>query len=61
MSKITITKNCISKECPNKKLSNFEKRFELFIEKKVKKILDHPERYPEIQVIYGEDYEPGKF
>lgn len=35
----------------------FEKKFEEYVERKVKKILSNPKKYPLVTVINGESYE----
>lgn len=38
--------------------SDFESKFESYIENKVKEIMDNPNKHPNIKIIYGEDYDP---
>lgn len=55
MKKAIMTRYCISgSETRERKVTSFEERFERYVEKKVKKILDYPEKYPFITVIDGE-------
>lgn len=56
-----ITKKCIYKEDCRERSSSFEKSFEVYVEKKVKTIMEHPEKYPFIQLVHGEAYGSDKF
>ncbi|HEL0573091.1 TPA: hypothetical protein TUT07_001882 [Streptococcus equi subsp. zooepidemicus] len=61
MRKPRITKKCIYKEDFRERSSSFEKSFEAYVEKKVKTIIEHPEKYPFIQLVHGEVYDSDKF
>ncbi|HEL0145349.1 TPA: hypothetical protein TUI13_001638 [Streptococcus equi subsp. zooepidemicus] len=60
MRKPRITKKCIYKEDSRERSSSFEKSFEAYVEKKVKTIMEHPEKYPFIQLVHGEAYDSDK-
>ncbi|HEL1095210.1 TPA: hypothetical protein TVL43_001459 [Streptococcus equi subsp. zooepidemicus] len=61
MRKPMITKKYIYKEDCREHSSSFEKSFEAYVEKKVKTIMEHPEKYPFIQLVHGEAYGSDKF
>ncbi|TWS95277.1 hypothetical protein [Streptococcus sp. sy018] len=54
MKKLILTKYCLSEIGKKTKSSSFEKKFESYIEKKVKKIINNPQNYPFIKVIDGD-------
>ncbi|WOK45003.1 hypothetical protein RIM73_06585 [Streptococcus equi subsp. equi] len=56
MRKPMITKKCIYKEDSRECSSSFE----AYVEKKVKTIMEHPEKYPFIQLVHGEAYGSDK-
>lgn len=54
MKKPILTKYCsLEESAPS--ASAFERKFEAYIERKVKKIMQNPEKYPFIQLITGDE------
>lgn len=51
MEKITITKYCNQEKQKKSSANTFEKKFEQYIESKVKKIRNNPQKYPFITII----------
>ena len=55
MKKIILTKYCNTEELEYSEDRSFEEKFELYIENKVKKIVNSPKKYPFIQIVYNRE------
>ncbi|MGT2926654.1 hypothetical protein [Streptococcus cuniculipharyngis] len=60
MKKPILTKYCSYDKDDVSTTNLFEKKFEAYIEKKVKKIINKPQNYPFIKIIDGEGKIYGK-
>lgn len=57
MPKTIITKKCLYDDEAYKSPKNLEKKFEQYIEKKVKKLIDDPDKYSFLNIISGDKHE----
>ena len=55
MKKTILTKYCNTEELEYSEDRSFEEKFELYIENKVKKIVNSPKKYPFIQIVYNRE------
>lgn len=51
MKKTILTKYCNSEEQNFSNVSFFEEKFERYVENKIKRIENHPKKYPFIKII----------